>query len=229
MEEIKIDKIIRRKRKTIALQITDNATLVVRAPFDVDTLTIEHVVLKHKKWIEKKKKEVLSRDLKFSRKEFVNGEGFLYLGKSYRLTIADDETPLKFENRFYLSRKYLPQAKETFIKWYKEKAYEKISERVQWYAHKKGLNYNRIKITNAQKRWGSCSSKGNLNFSWRLIMAPLSVIDYVVVHELVHLEEKNHSKTFWLKVKMLLPDYEKHKKWLKDNGHLLRIEQETAR
>jgi len=106
--------------------------------------------------------------------------------------------------------------------WYKERAYEKISERVQWYALKNGFQYNKIKITQAQKRWGSCSSKGNLNFSWRLIMAPLPVVDYVVVHELAHLVEKNHSKAFWSKVKMLMTDYQKQQEWLKRNGHLLR-------
>jgi len=221
---INIDKIVRSRRKTIALQITDDAMLIVRAPFDVDEKTIEKVVLKHKEWIERKKKEILSRDPKFSRKEFVNGEGFLYLGRYYRLRIVDDQDePLKFDNGFYLSKKYLPQAKEIFIKWYKEKAYEKISKRVQFYAQKRGFKFNKINITNAQKRWGSCSFKKNLNFTWRLIMAPLPVIDYVVVHELVHLEEKNHTKSFWNKVKMLLPEYQKHKNWLKKNGYLLRL------
>jgi len=164
------------------------------------------------------------RDPKFSPKEFVNGEGFLYLGRYYRLKIVDDqEVPLEFENGFYLSRNALPQAREVFIEWYKKMAYKKISERVRWYAQKRGFKYNKINITNAQKRWGSSSSNRNLNFPWRLIMAPLPVIDYVVIHELVHLEEKNHTKLFWNKVKMLMPDYEKYKDWLKENSYLLRL------
>jgi len=222
--EIKIERIVRTKRKTIALQITDNATLIVRAPLNVSDETIMGVVSKHRKWIEKKRGEILSRDPKFSKKEFVNGEGFLYLGKYYRLKITrDQQEPLKLENEFLLSKEYLPIAKEVFVNWYRKKAQEKISERVEWYARKRGFRYNRVNITDAQKRWGSCSSKGNLNFSWRLIMAPLPVIDYVVVHELVHLEEKNHTKSFWNKVKMLMPDYEKHKEWIKKNGYLLRL------
>ncbi|AZR73589.1 metal-dependent hydrolase [Anoxybacter fermentans] len=222
--EIKIDKIIKTKRKTIALQITDDATLIVRAPFHVDEKTIEKVVYNHKDWIEKKKKEIQSRDPKFSPKEFVNGEGFLYLGDYYRLTIVNEaDIPLRFENGFYLDRNYLPYAKKLFIEWYKKEAHRKISERVRWYAQKRGFKYNKVNITNAQKRWGSCSSNGNLNFSWRLIMAPLPVIDYVVVHELVHLEEKNHSKEFWNKVKMLMPDYKKYENWLKKNSYLLKI------
>jgi hypothetical protein len=221
---IEIDRIIRTKRKTIALQITDDATLIVKAPFDVSDEVIMGVVFKHKEWIEQKKREIEARDPKFSLKEFVNGEGFLYLGRYYRLKIVDNqEALLKFENRFYLLRNALPRARKVFIDWYKKMAYEKISERVRWYAQKRGFKYNKVNITNAQKRWGSCSSKGNLNFSWRLIMTPLPVIDYVVIHELVHLEEKSHTKAFWNKVKMLMPDYKKHKDWLNKNSYFLRL------
>ena len=222
--EIEVEKIIRSKRKTIALQITDDATLIVRAPFDVSEQTIRNVVAEHMDWIKRKRNEILSRDPKFVKKEFVNGEGFLYLGKYYKLTIVNEQDePLVFNNGFFLSRAYLPIAREVFINWYREKAYEKISERVEWYTKKRGFKYNKINITNAQKRWGSCSSKGNLNFSWRLIMAPLPIIDYVVVHELVHLEEKNHTKAFWNKVKMLMLKYERYRNWLKENGHLLKL------
>ncbi len=222
---IEIEKIIRSKRKTIALEITENARLIVKAPFGVKSETIRKVILKHIRWIEKKKKEIETRESKFARpKEFVSGEGFLYLGRYYKLKIVpNQEIPLKFENGFYLSRSCLSQAKEVFTNWYKRMAYEKISERAKWYAHKRGLKYKKINITDAQKRWGSCTHNGNLNFSWRLIMAPLAVIDYVVVHELVHLVEKNHTKDFWDKVKVLMPDYEKHKAWLKQNGYLLRL------
>jgi len=223
--EIEIDKIIRTKRKTISLQITDDATLIVRAPFDVSEQTIKSVVNKHMNWIEKKKKNILVRDPKFVKKEFVNGEGFMYLGRYYKLNIVNKQkTPLVFNNNhFSLLRDYLPVARELFINWYKERAYEKISERVEWYARKRGFIYNKINITNANQRWGSCSSKRNLNFSWRLIMAPLPVIDYVIVHELVHLEERNHTKSFWNKVKILIPDYEKYRDWLNKNGYLLRL------
>ncbi|AEE14079.1 protein of unknown function DUF45 [Thermodesulfobium narugense DSM 14796] len=224
MLDIKIEKIIRSKRKTIALLITDDATLIVKAPFGIDEKRIWEVIRKHSNWIEKKRKEIESRDPKASKKEFVNGEGFLYLGKYYKLYIVDNqEVPLRFENAFYLTRNYLNKAKEVFIEWYKREAFKKISERVEWYARKSNLKYNKINITNAQKRWGSCSSNGNLNFSYRLIMAPISVIDYVVVHELVHLEEKNHEKNFWVKVKTLMPDYKRHADLLKSIGYLLNL------
>jgi len=223
--QIKIEKIIRSKRKTIALQITDDATLIVKAPFEVSENAINNVVNKHLEWIEKKKKNILARDPKPGKKEFVNGEGFLYLGKSYKLKLVENQTtPLIFQdNCFFLSREYQPVAKEIFKNWYNERAKEKISERVAWYAQKRGFAYNKVNITDTNQRWGSCSAKGNLNFSWRLIMAPLVVIDYVVVHELFHLEVRNHNELFWNKVKMLMPDYVKHQEWLKKNGYLLRL------
>lgn len=221
---MEIKKVIRSKRKTISLQVSDDAALIVRAPFKVSDEIINRVILKHSNWIEKKKKEIQLRDIKFSKKEFVNGEGFFYLGDYYRLRLVEkQEIPLGFESGFYLSKDYLVGAKGIFIDWYRKRAYEKISERVEWYAQKRGFKYNKINITNAQKRWGSCSCNNNLNFSWRLIMAPLPVVDYVVVHELVHLCEKNHSKAFWNKVKMLMTGYKKYQEWLKKNGHLLRL------
>lgn len=222
--DIKIEKIIRSMRKSIALQVTNNATLIIRAPLDVSEEVIWKVIYKHKNWIDKRKMEIEKRDPKVLDKEFVNGEGFLYLGRYYKLHIIDNqEESVKFENGFFLSKKALPEAKEVFIDWYKRAAYEKISERVNWYAQKCGFRYNKIYITNAQKRWGSCSPNGNLNFSWRLIMAPLPVVDYVIVHELAHLEVKNHGKSFWARVKTLMPDYETHEKWLKDYGYMLKI------
>ena len=222
--DVQIEKIIRTKRKTIALQVTDDAKLIIRAPFNRDDETIAEIVSKHRRWVEKKQKEVSTRNQKLSPKEFVNGEGFLYLGRYYKLNIVEDQSePLKCGGAFYLSRYALPHAQEVFIQWYKDKAFEKISERVDLYAKKRGLKYNKINITNAQKRWGSCSSKGNLNFSWRLVMAPLPVLDYVVIHELVHLEERNHGRSFWDKVKMLMPDHKKQRDWLKRNGYLLKL------
>jgi predicted metal-dependent hydrolase len=226
MRLVDIKKIIHSKRKTIALQVCEDTTLLVRAPFGVGEDVIEKVILKHQKWLENKKKEILARDISFTKKEFVNGEGFLFLGKSYRLKIVEDngiDNKLLFKDSYFYLKGVVKNPRETFIGWYKKEAYQKISERVDWYAQKRGFKYNQVKISNAQKRWGSCSHLGNLNFSWRLIMAPMPVIDYVVVHELVHLIEKNHSKSFWNKVRLLLPDYKKQREWLKKNGYLLKI------
>ena len=103
--------------------------------------------------------------------------------------------------------------------WYREQAFRIIKVSVECKAQKEGLSYNVVRITNAKKRWGSCGPKGSLNFSWRLIMAPREVIDYVVAHELVHLRIKNHSKIYWNEVERIMPHYQYQKAWLKENGH----------
>ena len=206
------------------MYINNDAALIVRAPFNTSEEIINKVVLEHKEKLEKTQKEVQLRNLKFKKKEFISGESFLYLGNYYHLKLVNNrEILLDFKNEFLLSKKYLSYAKNIFIIWYKRRAYETISQRVRLYAQKRGFEYNKINITHAQKRWGSCSHQGNLSFSWRLIMVPLPIIDSVVVHELVHLEVKNHSKEFWNKVGNLDPEYKEHKDWLKNTGHLLRL------
>ena len=221
--DIIIDEIIRSRRKTIALQVFHDARLIVRVPYSTSEKLIKKVIYEKRLWILRKQEQAKEKYKKIYSKEFVNEEEFLFLGNSYKLYIVDDfKFSLIFNNEnFFLSKKFLNKAKEIFIKWYKKQAYKKFSERVAIYSKISGITYNKLRITNARKRWGSCSVKGNLNFTCRLIMAPLQVIDYVVVHELVHIKEKNHSKNFWDKVRIILPYYETQKKWLKENGHLL--------
>ncbi len=221
MLKIKIDQIIRSARKTLSLEITPDAHLVVRAPQNIKMAAIESVLFKKRFWIQSKQKMIHKKRSEIHPKEFVNGEGFLYLGRAHKLQIVEDATPFRFQDRFYLSKNHLQLGKHKFIQWYKQRALEKFSERVRWYAKVAGLEYQSIKISDATKRWGSCSAKGNLRFNWRLIMAPAKVIDYVVVHELTHLEEKNHTAFFWAKVQRILPKYQKYVYWLKQNQHLL--------
>ncbi|MBU0574542.1 MAG: M48 family metallopeptidase [Candidatus Margulisbacteria bacterium] len=102
-----------------------------------------------------------------------------------------------------------------FAKWFRNDAREMITERLERYSRQTGIRYNKVKITSAQSRWGSCTSRGNLNFSWRVMTLPLEVVDYVVVHELMHIVEMNHSKRFWSKVAGVLPDYKERRKRLR--------------
>jgi len=207
------------------MYINEDAALIVNAPFNTSEEVINKVVLKYMDRLQKTQKEIQLRNLKFKKKEFINGERFLYLGNYYNLKLVDNrEILLDFKDEFLLSKKYLSYAKNIFIIWYKRRAYETISQRVKLYAQKRGFKYNKINITNAQKRWGSCSRQGNLSFAWRLILAPLAIVDSVVVHELTHLEVKNHSKAFWNEVGILDPKYKEHKDWLKNNAYLLKLE-----
>ena len=220
---IKIDRVIRSKRKSIALVVTPEANLVIRAPMKVSLDYINELVGKNLRWIDRKIQEVKSKP-RILAKNFIDGEKFLYLGKPYPLRITDGrKLPFSFENEFVMDRIYQSIARKLFIDWYKKEAKKVISKRVRLYSKLTSLKYKKICITNANSRWGSCSAKGNLNLTWRLIMASLSVIDYVVIHELAHLEYRNHSRRFWQKVKAILPDYETSKKWLKHNGYILKI------
>ena len=224
MDKIEIHKIIRTKRRrTIALIIGPDATLTVRAPIRTPVEYIEQLVSKKISWIKRKIREVRSRPT-VPGKEFVTGESFLFLGKPYKLSFSKNtQTPLDFRGGFVIAQEYQPHAKQLLTDWYKKRGREKITERVEWYSRSLGLKCRTINITAAKKRWGSCTADGNLNFSWRLIMAPLSIVDYAVVHELAHLEEKNHSKKFWNKIRTIFPDYKDRAKWLKENELLMSL------
>lgn len=223
MEEIKISKIIRSKRKTIALVLTHDATLVIRAPFKTSIDYLEKLVSEKRAWIRAKLLEIQSKP-KPKAKEFVNGESFFCLGKSYRLEIVDSfSVDIELKDNLVLSQEKMLYARDVVINWYKSAAEKKIKERCEWYSSLTGYKPLSIKITGAQKRWGSSGSKGTVNFSWRLIMVPLEIIDYVIVHELVHLEQRDHSRLFWDKVKSILPDFKRRQKWLKDNEGTLSI------
>lgn len=219
------DQIVRTKRKSIALIVKRDGSLVVHAPLRAKDETIRALVEKKAEWVKAKQELVKSIYPPYVPKEFVNGEGFWYLGKIYRLQIVGDTRPTIILNgNFRLANAALPKAARVFERWYRKQALEFIFERVRWYAENHGYTFKLVKITSAHTRWGSCSAKGTLSFAWRLVMAPVPVIDYVVVHELVHRQEKNHSKEFWGKVKLVIPDYKQRIEWLERNGHLLSLE-----
>jgi predicted metal-dependent hydrolase len=218
--------IIRSKRKTFALEVKRDGSLVVRAPLRATRAQVEALVSQKSDWIKSKQELVKSLYPPAPPREYVNGEGFLYLGQSYQLAMVDGAAePLVLSDQFNLARPALPDAQAVFKAWYRQQAFDVISRRVEWYASLNGFVYQQVKISNARMRWGSCSPTGALSFSWRLVMAPLRVIDYVVVHELVHLQVKNHSRDFWGKVKTHMPDYREQVAWLKQNGYRLTLSQ----
>ena len=222
---IPIDKIIRSKRKTLALVVEHDASLVVHAPMRANEETINKFVAEKEKWIRRKQEQARNFYPPFIPKEYVNGESFWYLGSLYQLKLSHAKKPqLTLNGTFKLAQDALPKAPIVFERWYRKRALQVISERVVLYAEKHGIIYKQVKITSARTRWGSCSHLGTLSFTWRLVMAPLPVIDYVVMHELVHVQVKNHSKRFWNKLKVFMPDYRERIEWLEKNGHLLSLE-----
>jgi predicted metal-dependent hydrolase len=154
---------------------------------------------------------------------YLSGEKFLFMGKNYPLTYDKQrKKSIDFDGeKFIIDLKHRQKAEELFIKWYKTKARQIFHEKLESFSKETGLRYNALKINSAKSRWGSCSSKKNLNFSYRLIMTPEFVIDYVLLHELAHTVEMNHSKKFWEIVASIYPDYQKAEQWLKNNSYTI--------
>jgi predicted metal-dependent hydrolase len=223
MQKIQVEKIIRSRRRTIALEITPTATLIVRAPLRVPSEYIEEIIRQKHSWIVRKFDEMKRRPL-LSGHEYTEGEIFLFLGREYPLHILQDSNmTIERSDRLYVSSALLPDLKNHIRRWYREEAHKEIQARCMWFSMKTGQVPTTIRITDAQQRWGSCTHKGGLNFSWRLIQSPPDIVDYVVVHELVHIGQPDHSRKFWNKVRDILPDYERRRKWLRENERLLKI------
>jgi len=221
---INISEIKRSRRKSIAVEVRHDASVIVRAPGWVSQKAINNFVESKSGWIIKKQKEAGERVSKLPRRNFAEGEEFFYLGDKYNLRVIDNQdVPLKLDGCFMMSHQHRERAREIFTDWYRDQAARIIVKRAELISGMSGREYKKMKITSARRRWGSCTTKGNINFSLFLVMAPLRVIDYVVAHEISHLSELNHSPKFWHKVGSLMPDFKEQKIWLRENGHLLVI------
>jgi len=223
MDDIPIEKIIRSRRRSIALVITPDGHLIVRAPLKAPAAMINKFVQEKRSWIQKKFGEIKQRPAETVH-EYVEGETFFYLGRVYPLHIVESgNNPIERTDRLCVCRTLLPDIRHRLKCWYVQEAQREIHARCMWFSMTTGYTPKSIRITDARQRWGSCTSTGGLNFSWRLIQAPLEIVDYVIVHELVHLKQHDHSKKFWNTVKEIMPDYEQRRQWLRENERLLRI------
>lgn len=220
------DKIVRTSRKTIALIVNQEGQFIVRAPKRVSNQQIWAFIEQKQEWIERKQAAAREKQSRSTRHTFAPGETFLYLGNAYPLEIVPAARPalVLVGSQFRLASSAVPRGMDVFTRWYREQARQVLEERARMLAERYQLKFERVKISSARTRWGSCSSLGTLSFTWRLVMAPLPVIDYVVVHELAHLVEKNHSSRFWQTVSTMMPDYQAKRRWLKENGSRLILE-----
>ena len=216
--------LIRSKRKTLALHIR-NATLEVRAPLKMGVREIEQFITLKMGWITKKLAQSAEQFAKRSLFSLTYGDVVLYRGDLCYI-VAKDGNKSGFDDEcFYMPTDLEPnEIKSTCMQIYRILAKNHIPERVWVYAKKMGVMPTDVKVNDAKSRWGSCSSKKSINFSWRLMMADDGVIDYIIVHELAHLTEMNHSPRFWAIVENVLPDYRERKARLKELQKRLRIE-----
>jgi predicted metal-dependent hydrolase len=213
------------RRKTVELTVERDGQILLHAPEKAVLNNMESLVREKLLWIYQqlgRKEEELHQ---LPEKEFVSGEGFFYRGRKYRLKLLDEPLPtgsderLRFQNgRFLMLRKFAPKGREIFMDWYAKHAEEWIPRRVQSLQERVGVRPESIEMRDLGFRWGSCTQKGKLFFHWRLILLPPERIDYLILHELVHLHEHNHSPAFYERLRRAAPEYELHEEWLRRNG-----------
>jgi len=215
------------KRKALTITVERDRSVVVHAPSGASDETIQRVVELRRQWIFEK----LHHDKKYQElphppgKELVNGESALYLGRSYRIEIiANGASEIHFAQRFLIPAALAIRGKGAMRDWYLARAHEIILPRVSRHAAVLGVEFKLAKIVDSRFRWGSCTVGSNVTLNWRLIKAPMFVIDYVVVHELAHLLEANHTPQFWNVVRTHVPKMEQARAWLSENGQVLEEE-----
>lgn len=208
------------RRRTMEITIERSGDLVLSAPPEVGEAQLREFVLEKRFWIYTKmaEKERLQRQI--PRKEFVGGEGFLYLGRSHRLKVVEEQNvPLKLAGgRFCIRHDAIHTAREHFIRWYSTRAKAWLSSRVADCQSRMEVRPAGVKVQDLGYRWGSCGKGDWLYFHWKAILLPTRIAEYVVVHEMAHLHEPHHTPAFWLRVERAMPDFAQRKTWLAEHG-----------
>lgn len=212
----------RSNRKTLSIYVERNGGISVLAPENMQDQELSDVLDKKEYLIQKHHAQWDILNSSRIDREFVNGQSYLYLGRNYRLKWvpnAEQSEPLLLKNGFFcLQRSVNGTAAQWFIEFYKTKGIEIIEEKTAFYSKKLGIQYEHVRVIDLKNRWASCSDKKRLNFHWKCIMAPLSVLNYIIVHELVHFKFKKHDREFWNEVDKVIPDYKVHIEWLRSFG-----------
>lgn len=222
-------------QKDVSLSVDLKNGVQVVAPEGLSEEKLHTIMLMKAPWIIRKKNELAEVAVSPFPKEFVSGEKFAYLGRHYKLKVHKNDNirkpSLVFKQGKFISevpKGYTDEEKKQklqllFKEWYIKHGKNKVEERSEIYCPKMGLEPTSIKIKEQQKRWGTCTKEGAIYLNWRIIMAPMSIIDYVLVHELAHLKYPDHSNEYWRFIRSILPDYEQRKEWLRVNGPLLAL------
>lgn len=225
MTELHVDDLtfeVRRssRRRTMQITVDRGGELIVAAPPECPPSKLAAFVREKRFWIYTKLAEKEALTPTTASKEYRSGEGFAYLGRSYRLLLVEKQgTPVKLTGgRFRLRRDCAASGREHMVAWYRQHAARWLEARVRQWAPRVGVEPVGVAVQDLGYRWGSCSQRGSVNFHWRSILLPPRVIDYVVVHELVHLREQHHTPEFWRRVERAMPDFGARKQWLAEHG-----------
>lgn len=220
LEDIDISIVKTERRKTVSIFIERNGTVKVLAPASASDEKIQEAVKTKEYQIFTKLARWKELNQGKIKREYVNGQSFLYLGRNYRLSIVEDQDmPLKISGGYFLLDKgSLKKASKVFKEFYRVKAEQKIKERLKLIAEKFQQKPTTVKVSELQNRWASWTPKNGLNFHWKCVMAPVAVLDYIITHEMVHLKFPNHSADFWNELDKRMPNFRVHEQWLKVNG-----------
>ena len=223
------------QRNSAEVALDPEFGVVVTCPNHLDENQVENLVMKKAPWILQKLKYTQEGVIRPSVREYVSGETYQYLGRRYRLKVIEDESVAPYEVKLKEGRFWIrvppfteESPREVVVSsalrwWFSKKAEKKLLERAELYSKKIGVKPKKIIVKNQMKRWGSCTKDGVVYLNWRIIMAPMSVLDYVVVHELNHVDNDSHSNEFWKALRVIIPDFERRKDWLRINGSNLII------
>jgi predicted metal-dependent hydrolase len=210
------------RRRTLEITVDRGGELILSAPLDVGESRLRDFVRRKRLWVYRQlaRKEALTRPL--PRKVFTDGEGFLYLGRSYRLRLVPDEetdasVALKL-GRLVMPHGLARDGRSHMLRWYVERAQPWLRRRVRDYAARMEVDPAGVRVRDLGYRWGSCGKGGWLYFHWKTILLPARVAEYVVVHEMAHLHEPHHTPDFWRRVQRAMPDYETRRVWLAEHG-----------
>ncbi len=213
-----------RRRKTVAVTVDAAGGVLLLAPEHFTTSRLDAVVRRKAAWIVQRLQGVQSNGAPPSPREFVSGESVLYLGRHYRLKVHPDESGEAKLRGGWLHVPAPAGAEQTahvraaLVSWLRRHAAERLPERVEMWRSKAGVAMPRVVISDQQKRWGSCDRSGTIRLNWRIIQAPMRLVDYVVVHELVHLRHPGHGRDYWQAVGRIMPDYERRREDLRQRG-----------
>lgn len=211
------------KRKTVSIAIDPDEGVIVTAPREAAVARLDQVVRAKATWILERTRRVSTLPPPPPAREFVSGESLIYLGRHYRLKVQRGETETRLVRGWLIvgltsEADALARVRAALITWYRRHAEERLPERVSEWARKLGVPEPTVVVREQRKRWASCDKAGVLRFNWRIIQAPMSLVDYVVAHELVHLVHADHTSAFWKRLGRAMPDYEVRRGKLKEMG-----------
>lgn len=218
--------LIKSKRKTVAIEVKEDK-IVIKCPYNCSKQYVDSLIEKNRAWIEETHKKLMSK--KTNKLTYKEGQNVYFMGIPYEIeVIRGTRNLLEFSgekfifttmgSQFNSSEESESLRKELMMAWFRKKGAEYLTKRTMDLANQLGLSVNKVYIKNVKTIWGSCSTKNNINYNIRLISMPKEIIDYVIIHELCHLVQRNHSEKFWQLVERIIPDYIQRRNFLKNNS-----------